>query len=73
MRFQDLTFVAALAFVLSLTQGRIMAQTQTANARAKTAGQAWTPPRDTAPTAEGFRRAHVAYGRRSGSVEKQGR
>src|ERR1022692_1207053 len=45
MRFQVLTFVAALAVVLSLTQGRIAAQTKTEDAKAKTGGQAWTPPR----------------------------
>src|SRR6202047_3524273 len=45
MRFQDLSLVIALAVALSLTQGRIAAQTTTENAKAKTAGQAWTPPR----------------------------
>jgi hypothetical protein len=45
MRFQDLTFVAVLTAVLSLTPGRIAAQTRTGSAKAKTAGQTWTPPR----------------------------
>src|SRR6185369_909255 len=45
MRFQDLTFVAVLTAVLSLTPGRIAAQTRTGSAKAKTVGQTWTPPR----------------------------
>ena len=45
MRFQNLAFGVSLAFVLALTQGRIAAQTQTGNARAKSATHAWTAPR----------------------------
>src|ERR1041385_7810989 len=45
MHFRNLTFVVGLSVVLSLTQGRVAAQTQTVNAKAKTAGQTWIPPR----------------------------
>src|SRR5712692_8824881 len=45
MHFRNLTFVIVLSVVLSLTQGRVVGQTQTVNAKAKTAGQTWIPPR----------------------------
>lgn len=45
MHFRNHIFAVALSIVLSLTQGRIAAQAQTVNAKAKTAGQTWIPPR----------------------------
>ncbi len=45
MHFRALIFVIALVVVVSLTQVRIVAQTPYGNAKAKAAGQAWTPPR----------------------------
>ena len=45
MYLRNLTFVGALAVLLSLAQGRVAAQTQPVNEKAKTAGQTWTPPR----------------------------
>jgi hypothetical protein len=45
MHPRNLTFVVGVSVVLSLTQGRIAAQTQTVNGKAKIAGQTWIPPR----------------------------
>jgi hypothetical protein len=45
MHIRNLTFLGALAVVLSLAPGRIVGQTPTVDAKTRTAGQTWTPPR----------------------------
>ena len=45
MYLRNLTFVGALAVLLSLAPGRVAAQTQPVNAKAKSASQTWRPPR----------------------------